>query len=233
MKIGIGITTHNRLEVFNKTFHQITTLNNDAKIVVVDDASETPNPQATYRFEENVGLSKAKNKCLELLDDCDYIFLFDDDCFPVFKYWESIYIKASQKTKNNHFSFIFDKLSTGHSNNNNIIDNIVVNWIPLKTHINACGCMLFFTKKCLEIVGGFDTGFNKYGWEHIEYSNRIYNAGLTMSPFIDIQGSLNLFYSYDYYRAINSTMPMDPQLFKENRDYYISRKNDCNFKKYK
>lgn len=60
--IGIGITTHNRQNLFNKSFEEIKRLApKGATIVVVDDASTTPNPHATYRFNKNVGISVERN----------------------------------------------------------------------------------------------------------------------------------------------------------------------------
>ena len=85
-RIGIGITTHNRKDVFEKTFEEIKKYAPaGAEIVVVDDASTAPVAGATYRFSENVGIARAKNKCMELLYNagCDHFFLFDDDTYPV------------------------------------------------------------------------------------------------------------------------------------------------------
>src|SRR5690606_10124331 len=82
-RIGVGITTHNRPEIFAKTLAEMRKhLPPGAKLVVVDDASKEPVAEADYRFEENAGIARAKNKCLELLDGCEHIFLFDDDCYP-------------------------------------------------------------------------------------------------------------------------------------------------------
>ena len=46
--IGIGITTHNRYDIFKKTFEEMKRFAPaNAKIVVVDDASDTAVPEAT------------------------------------------------------------------------------------------------------------------------------------------------------------------------------------------
>ena len=80
MTIGIGITTHNRREVLLnslKSFERF--LPDDYKLVVIDDASDVPVSKSEwglydiYRFEKNVGIATAKNKCLELLEDCEHI----------------------------------------------------------------------------------------------------------------------------------------------------------------
>lgn len=80
--IGIAITTRNRYEIFKKTYDEMKKhAPKNSVIVVVDDASTTPCPEATYRFTENVGIARAKNKCFELLykAGCEHFFLFYDD----------------------------------------------------------------------------------------------------------------------------------------------------------
>src|SRR5690606_9326345 len=96
-RIGVGITTHNRPDVFAQTLRKMREhLPAGARLVVVDDASTNPVAEATYRFEKNVGIARAKNKCLELLADCEHIFLFDDDCAPVVDGWERPYIDSPE-----------------------------------------------------------------------------------------------------------------------------------------
>ena len=76
-KIGIGITTRDRNEVFAYTLSRLVEhLPKDCTLAIVDDNSKVPVVEADYRFENNVGVARAKNKCLELLKDCDHIFLF-------------------------------------------------------------------------------------------------------------------------------------------------------------
>lgn len=72
MKIGIGITTA-------KTLIQIKKLSPDAKVFVGDD----------------------KIKCLAALDDCNYIFLFDDGYCPTEKGWHEIFIAQAIETQSN------------------------------------------------------------------------------------------------------------------------------------
>lgn len=195
-KIGIGITTRNR-NSFPICYQEITrTLPKGAKLVVVDDESTIPVPEATFRFNHNVGVAAAKNKCLELLDGCDYIFLFDDDCWPIQKGWEKPYINSEL----HHASFTFDHNKVGRNGNDKIGELGALSYYK-----NACGCMLFFTGEAIKTVGGFNRIFGKYGNEHIDMSVRIYNEGLTPHPFIDVTGSMKLFHSLDYYVKVEST----------------------------
>jgi len=81
-RIGIAISTCNRYDIFKRCYDEVkrfAPLN--SVIVVVDDASDKPVPEATFRFNQNVGIARVKNKCFELLYDegCEHFFLFDDD----------------------------------------------------------------------------------------------------------------------------------------------------------
>src|SRR6187402_2101376 len=111
MRIGIGVTCHNRHEVARNTLSHICRLMPpDAKIVVVDDASTKEPPFIPdYRFTTNVGIARAKNKCLELLDGCDHIFLFDDDTFPIADDWWEPYIESPEA----HLMYIFEDFADG------------------------------------------------------------------------------------------------------------------------
>lgn len=190
-KIGVGITSHNRRKVFNETLKKMKSfLPSGAKLVIVDDGSDDPVKGSSFRFEKAQGIAIAKNKCLELLDDCDYIFLFDDDIYPRVKGWYLPYIESGI----NHMQYSFNTFSNGRRNGRVLEKNDD----KFNYWVESCGCMLFYTKKCLEVVGGMDPGFGVWGYEHISHSVRIHYAGLTPHPFMDLKNSSELFYSMDW-----------------------------------
>jgi glycosyltransferase involved in cell wall biosynthesis len=223
MKIGIGITTRNRRDVANDTISKIKAQSpRGSKIVIVDDASTDPFLKATFRFPFQMGIAKAKNKCLELLDDCDYIFLFDDDCYPIRHDWYEPYINS----KLHHASFNFYWNGDGMR----IIDELpngVVSWSSPR------GCMMFFTKECLQKCGGMDEGFAIWGYEHPDYSRRVWLNKLNPVPFPDIKGSERYFYSYDMHSAITSTVTDRIALINFNRDRYMKLDGQPRFVPYK
>lgn len=109
-KIGLGITTRNRDYIFTCVENIIKNSSFD-KLVIIDDESETPvkiDGVKIFRFETRQGIAKCKHLFLELLDDCDHIFLFDDDCWPITTGWQEEYIRQSISTGNYHFSFIWE-----------------------------------------------------------------------------------------------------------------------------
>lgn len=216
MKIGIGLTFRNRIETTAFTVGKICEfLPFYNKIAIVDDASiGDVRLCSAFRFDENVGVSVAKNKCLSILDDCDYLFLFDNDTYPTQKGWHLPYIESGL----NHACFTFDR---------KIID-VKPNYIEFE---KPNGCMLFFTRKAIQTVGGWDTDFKGFGYEHVNLSDRIFNAGLTPARYIDVHNSSMYFKLADVPSTFSQeerirTIPINQKLYKER---YLSKE----FKPYK
>lgn len=200
MKIGIGLTTWGNRQT--PALEMIRKFTPDAKIVTVNQK----------------GIAKAKNMCLALLDDCDHIFLFDDDTYPISGEWFVPYIASKEP----HLSYTFDRKILNQSNG-------------LTEYELPCGCMLYINRKCLDVVGGFDTDFEGYGYEHVNYSQRVYNAGLTSAKYLDITGSDKLIHSMDEHREISSSVSQleRGQGIQINRQLFMKNRNSQEWKPYK
>jgi hypothetical protein len=227
-KIGIGITTRNRYETFKKSYAEIVRLSPGCKVVVVDDASNAPVPNATFRFNTNVGIAAAKNKCFELLDDCEHIFLFDDDTYPLKENWFETYINSGHA----HLMYIFQDFSTGRKLNDNVLlykDSVINAWSHPR------GCMLYFRRECIERVGGMNTIFGKWGWEHVNLSDRIYHAGLNQFKYADVSNSKGLFFSGDETETVQSTVLGSERSIQiqKNKAIYESLNGTSDFIPYK
>ena len=200
--IGIGITTHNRNKLVADTVAKIQALTPNAKIVVVDDASTTPvniKDIQVYRFQSNVGIARAKNKCLELLHGCDHIFLFDDDTYPIKQGWYEPYVASAE----HHLMYLFDKWANGKPVGD---DAVIYQDDHIVAHHHARGCMLYVDSTALATVGGMDTRYGKAMNEHLDWSNRIHNAGLTTFKHMDVVGSEQLIYSMDQHQLVASSI---------------------------
>lgn len=179
MHITIAITTRNRPNEFNYVLKKIKEHTHcDYQLIVVDDASDFSYCNATFRFTERSGIPAAKNKCLELAEH-DHIFLFDDDTYPIANNWYLPYVHSGKE----HLCFTFldyFKKDSGY-----------------KYHRLGNGCMMYLTRKCIDTIGGFDWSFGLGKYEHVNYSNRVHNSGLTESVFMDVIGSKKLLYCMD------------------------------------
>lgn len=223
-RIGVAITTHNRYDVFQKTYEQWNRfLPNGALLVVVDDASTIPVSEADYRFEINVGIAKAKNKCFELLFEkgCEHFFLVDDDTYPLVEDWWCDYVASKEV----HLNYIFeDFVSTATRRLNDTL--LLYQDRDIKAYSHVRGCVCYYHRSVLDKVGGMDPVFGKWGYEHGDLSNRIYNAGLTRFKYMDVANNKGLFYSGDENEAVMSTC-LGPERQKQidvNSKIYDSRK---------
>lgn len=221
-KIGVGITTKNRNDIVSICVDNVKKYTPNAEIIVVDDGSIIPVVDATFRFNNSVGIAKAKNKCIELLYNlgCEHIFLFDDDTYPIKDGWFEDYVNCSEP----HLNYIF--MDFANTNGKKVLNDTKVLYESNDyiAYSHPRGCMLYFDRKCFDVVGGMDANMAGWGYEHGDLSNRIYNAGLTTFRYMDIKNSSGLFYSADEHQAIQSTV----NSVEKNRNLEINRKiHDC------
>lgn len=224
MKIAIAISTRNRPKEFRKTFYGIEShFPKDAVLLVVDDCSDENYANAHFRFEKRAGIPKVKNKCLELAMNtgANHIFLFDDDIYPVIDGWEKAYIESGI----NHLSYSFDEHYHGvNQRQSKIINGFKVSSIPN-------GCMMYFTRHCIETIGGFDERFGLGCYEHTDLTRRIHNAGLTPYKNMDVIGSDKLFHSMDRHGEIQRNFSMQErskQLMRGSK-LFNQKANDKSF----
>jgi hypothetical protein len=179
--IGVAITTHNRRDTALDTYAKWKSMLPDgAVIVVVDDASAEPFPNADYRFNQNVGIAKAKNKCIELLIDkgCNELFLSDDDTYPTSDDWWKAYVESPHPL----LSYTFSIVGRNTHNGNKLINNENGH----KWFSNPCGCMVYINKIVVDTIGGYDIQYSMYGDEHLDYAIRAKNVGLIPYTYIDV-----------------------------------------------
>ena len=221
-KIALAITTRNRRSAFMQSIAAwATTRHPRISFFVVDDASEFPYADADYRFKNRAGIAKAKNKALELAYDSGarHIFLADDDIYPINIEWWKPYVNSGQ----HHLCYCF-KEGYGNTPSKMILGTTAD--LKFNVYSSPNGCLMYFTRECIDKVGGFDEEYGLGFYEHTDLSLRIHNAGLTRFPFMDVVGSDSLFYSMDRHGEIERTFS------SEERDLLI-RANSAYFEKNK
>lgn len=203
-KIGIGITTRNRDQVFHLCLMQFEKHGpKDAEYVVMDDNSvpsmenlvmQSKLPISYLYSKSQIGVAHGKNECLRRLRHCDYIFLFDDDCFPIHDGWADFYINEHLRTGQHHFIYNLHgalRVMKIHRTVNNI-----------ETYLTGTGCFMFLTKAVVEKIGGFNVEYGLWGHEHNGYSRRIFNAKLnSLGIFMSPVNSEKYLYSLDLQRV--------------------------------
>lgn len=229
-KIGIGITTRNRRDIFTESYKNwVKMMPKGSRVVVVDDASSVPVNRSDFRFERQAGIARAKNKCIELLDDCDSIFLVDDDIYPIVKEWYKPYVESGM----NHMCLSFEHNSKGERLSNSVFVKMKIGGISVYNSPN--GCMIYVKKRCIDKIGGMNCDFGIWGNEHVEFSRRIYNSGLTPFPFMDVNDSINMFHVHDYYGDIESSVPEKVRVdsIRDNQKLLTERMESKEFIQYK
>lgn len=200
--IGVGISTYGNRPCSKLAIEQIRKFTPNAKIVAVN----------------QYGIAQSKNMCLALLDDCEHIFLFDDDTYPLINGWHLPYTESSIK----HLSYTFNRKVLGFHNQCTIYEK-------------PSGCMLYIHRDCIEAVGGFDIEYKLYGGEHEDFSRRVYNAGLTPFPYMDLITSSCLIHSMDEHKQVVSSVPgVDrAKVLQSNMKRVSDQVNSKEFKSYK
>ncbi|MBH9970185.1 glycosyltransferase [Commensalibacter melissae] len=178
MKIGIAITTFNRIEYLIEQIRLIQKFSlNEYELIVCDDGStdETVDvlnrEKINYITGKNKGIAWNKNRGIYYLANytqADMFILLDDDIFPTMYGWDVEWAKAAQI--HGHVTFVVpewkDKLLYGDCNAQN----------PGISPLIAGSCITV-SREAFPLVGYMDNRFGRYGHEHTDYSTRYVKSG--------------------------------------------------------
>jgi hypothetical protein len=172
-KIGIGYTTYKRDDLLQECLDNLRlNTTSDYKLHIARDSDE-----------DRRGIALRKNECLHHLQDCDYIFLFDDDCYPKKKGWEQFIIKAHLDSGEQHFAYLKDNI---HSAKNFYFCGDTT----IKSFVTCGGVFLSITNECLKKVGGFWDKYEIYGFEHYlfayDYEDKEFKSTIPLDERIEL-----------------------------------------------
>jgi hypothetical protein len=153
------------------------------------------------------GVAYSKNQNLKTLQDCDYIFLFDDDCYVTKEGWAEYFINSKQ----HHLLYL-------NKSHNKLASHGEVEYFT-----DCGGVFMFLTKEVLNKVGYMNSEYGQYGFEHAGYSNRIYKAGFTYAPYQQLSRTKEYLFAMDYNIEHKSSIPeyKKAKLIEENRKVFI------------
>lgn len=129
-------------------------------------------PDALVHIEvdhERVGPAITRNRCLKYLYDqgCDYIFMFDDDCYPMFPGWERHFIDLAKQVG-------VEYMGLPHAFESRLIElKHGVGWWS-----EVVGCFSMQSRKFMESVGYYNTAYKRYGHEDQGRNLRAKRSGL-------------------------------------------------------
>lgn len=182
-KIGVGVVTYNREDFFKKCINSIPSVDT---LVVVNDGSPynklsySNNINYIIQHKENKTVGVSKNELLRylILQECEHIFLIEDDMLIINKNIFNEYIKLSKLSGILHLNFGYHGLA---NKNINGVKNprIIVNYndnIKLALNPNCVGAFSYYHNSIIKDIGYIDENF-KNCWEHVEHTYRIIKKG--------------------------------------------------------
>jgi len=232
---GVAITSRNRHEVLAETlaaFKRFTP--SDVPVVVVDDGSDfqvsvTDPAVSVIRHESALGIPRSKNVCISALMSrgVDHLFLFDDDTRPAADEWWLPYLVSAEP----HLQHSWIRDARGRQIPKM---NVLYQDSGLVAYAWSMGCMLYLTADVVRRVGGMRPEFGLGMDEHGEFSQRIYNAGLTSFVHQDIPGSDALIWAADRFGAVSRTLSAGDRaaLLERNEALRLSLADDSSFVPY-
>lgn len=206
-KLGVGIITCDRPEFYKKCADSILDISSIDVKVVVNDGKPFSNIHDKYKLDKyiytkkNIGVGKAKNKALRYLLDqeCEHIFLLEDDVYVHDPSTFNRYVHASEKTGIRHLNFCL------HGNDNKIdgkpAPKIVIDYNDVKIALyhNIYGALSYYHRSVLEDVGLMDKEYFN-AMEHVDHTMQVILKGYhpPFRWFADIADSDSLVKEQDH-----------------------------------
>lgn len=225
--VGVAITTHNRPDVLAQTVAAFRQLSPNIALAIVDDGSRKPvtSPHGSVmRNERAQGIAAAKNRCLIALLNAgvEHLFLFDDDTKPACENWWQPYAEHREPHLQHSWLTFTDGRAVSKMQS-------VYRGADLWAYTWSMGCMLYAHRSVVQRVGGFRTEFGVAMHEHIEWSTRIHNAGLTSFIHQDVPNSERLIDAADRGKQVQSSIQVadrQAQLARNDRILASMRDDD-------
>jgi GT2 family glycosyltransferase len=202
-KIGVGIITCDRPDYLKGLLKSLDDTNIDC-LYIINDGKPLKEHNVNIRLSEKVrlheqtpqrqGVAKAKNQamCYLLRENCDYIFVIEEDMLILDKDIFNKYIEAYKLSGIHHFNYgpgspfnrkqdIQFDLHNRHLLKQDSEPNpkLVIEYskdIKVALYEHTVAMFSFFTREVLEKVGLIDEQFYN-AWEHVDHTYRIIKAG--------------------------------------------------------
>ena len=196
-KIGIGIVTCDRVGFFKRAVNSIPIV--DCLVVVNDgkpyDADVYPDHAEVIQHEFNMSVGVSKNHAIKYLmdQDCDHIFIMEDDIEIIDQNICDEYIKTAKASGIWHLNYglhgSYNRNQHGKPIRKHIAD---VNGIKVSLFHNILGAWSYYYKGIIKNCGYMDERYHN-AWEHVDHTYAIIKKGLhpPFWYFADIHQSEN------------------------------------------
>jgi len=170
--------------------------------------------------EKNEGVGISKNRVMQAFNNYDCYFFIEDDVELLDSNVFDIHIRLSKELDIHHFS-LFEKQRI-----RNKINQTEYNQFHIIEAMYGSAQFNFFTKKGIEIVGGFHTHFAKYKrFGHTEHTYRFVHNKLSKYPFQIIEECLSGYFRWNdpLSRVKLSVEVSENRLFAEEENLILER----------
>jgi len=249
--IGIGMVTYKAEDRIKESGSKIPGW--VKHFVIVNDG--TPYDESSYpehahviQHEENKSVGQAKTTAINYLleQDCDHIFIIEDDILIQDEAVFDKYIQTSLNTGVKHLNFAlhgpankkgakgFENLDERAQQENLTEPNPrqvikYPNGFNIAMYPNSVGAFSYYQREVLDDLGGFDEVY-KNAWEHVDHTMQAFKKGYTTPYwwFADIDESWK--YLNDIDNSIeNSTIGHTPEWQENYRKGYLHFKKKHGF----
>lgn len=199
-KIGIGVITCNREHFFKQCIEKIPDVDtiivvNDGNSYSVDSYPKKVKEVLQHSQNKCVGISKNEAMRYLIQDDCDHIFLCEDDVLIKNPEVCTQYIKTAEATGIWHLNYALQGPANRKQTQQGPMNidqraqlsqdsepnpRQVVEYdggIELALYPNSVGAFTYFYRGVIKAVGYHDEKFRN-AWEHVEHTYRIIKLGL-------------------------------------------------------
>lgn len=177
-KIGLGIVTCNREDFFKQCYKSVPTKMVDVLVAVNDgDKLKGKYPKAhLIEHKTNMSVGVSKNDAFKYLieNDCEHIFLIEDDIIIKNPAVFTQYIRAANESGLMHLMYGYhgnaNKVnyeSGGKPNPRVVIE--YKNDVKIALNANCVGAFCYYHKSLLDEIGLMDETYIN-AWEHIDHS---------------------------------------------------------------
>ena len=230
--VGVAITTHNRPEALAETLRAFRLHSPELPLIVVDDGSQPPATVPAgvtlIRHDTARGIPEAKNRCLAALMalGVEHLFLVDNDTRPQHPDWWRPYVGSPEP----HLQYSWTR---SHNGVPVPLMDVLYSSRDLVAYGWSMGCLLYVTAEVVRRVGGMRPEFGLGMNEHIEWSQRIHNAGLTTFVHQDVPDR-NTIWAADRYGAVARSIPAERReaLLARNEKLRMALADDDSFVPY-
>lgn len=229
--VGIAISTRNRqahLKMCLAHFVAYDPLSYNTSILVCDDNSNENCARENkmtcahwgvdYHYHKTrIGVASNKNFGLSKMIENDVVFLFDDDCFPNDIMWVDSYINTLKNNNTHHLTY-----TPWEPSHRTERDGVYISeW--------GMGCCMFFSKLLIDTIGGFDTKYHLFGFEHLSYGRRAFASGMNQDygAYLTPVSAIDKIFTLDYeYKILKKQPSLGIIDFEHIRGAYMDTPND-------